>query len=229
MQWYHYLLLIIALLLVVLIIVFYFVRKHDAIKIFKRTIWKKLYRLAQAKDFYLLNKVLVNTELDTLHIDHLLVGDKYIYVVSSRYYESNVSGDSYVSPKWEVVSKEGKVIREITNPVIYNEKRTICLAKFLGWNKQKSPMFISLVVINNPVECSIKNTAISPYSFIVHRNELTKQIKKIEKESKFAPFDETSLQKIINRIHRLSVEEKKHEEALLASKKEEKLKGKEAK
>jgi hypothetical protein len=193
------------------------VRKHDAVKIFKKAAWRKLYSLAQSKDFYLLNKVFVNTELDTLHIDHLLVGDKYIYVIASRYYESNIQGDSYVSPKWEVISKEGAVIREITNPVIYNEKRTICLAKFLGWNKQKSPMFISIVVINNPVDFNIKNTAISPYSFIVHKNDLAKQIKKIEKDSKFSPFDEESLQKIINRIHRLSEDEKKRDDALLKS------------
>jgi hypothetical protein len=193
------------------------VRKHDAVKIFKKAAWRKLYSLAQSKDFYLLNKVFVNTELDTLHIDHLLVGEKYIYVIASRYYESNIQGDSYVSPKWEVISKEGAVIREITNPVIYNEKRTICLAKFLGWNKQKSPMFISIVVINNPVDFNIKNTAISPYSFIVHKNDLAKQIKKIEKDSKFSPFDEESLQKIINRIHRLSEDEKKRDDALLKS------------
>jgi len=217
MQWYHYLLLIIALLLVIFLIIIYFVRKHDAVKIFKKAAWRKLYSLAQSKDFYLLNKVFVNTELDTLHIDHLLVGDKYIYVIASRYYESNIQGDSYVSPKWEVISKEGAVIREITNPVIYNEKRTICLAKFLGWNKQKSPMFISIVVINNPVDFNIKNTAISPYSFIVHKNDLAKQIKKIEKDSKFSPFDEESLQKIINRIHRLSEDEKKRDDALLKS------------
>jgi len=215
MQWYHYLLLIIALLLVIFLIIIYFVRKHDAVKIFKKAAWRKLYSLAQSKDFYLLNKVFVNTELDTLHIDHLVVGEKYIYVIASRYYESNIQGDSYVSPKWEVISKEGAVIREITNPVIYNEKRTICLAKFLGWNKQKSPMFISIVVINNPVDFNIKNTAISPYSFIVHKRDLAKQIKKIEKDSRFSPFDEESLQKIINRIHRLSEDEKKHEDALL--------------
>jgi len=217
MQWYHYLLLIIALLLVILMIAIYFIRKHDAVKIFKRAVWRKLYRLAQSKDYYLLNKVYVNTELDTLHIDHLLVGDKYIYVIASRYYESNLRGDSYVAPKWEVTSKEGTVIREITNPVIYNEKRTICLAKFLGWNKNKSPMFISIVVVNNSVDCEIKNTAISPYSFIVNKRDLAKQIKMIEKKSKFPSFDGESLQKIIDRIHRLSEEEKKHEEALMKS------------
>jgi len=215
MQWYHYLILVIAILLVIGGIVIYFIRKHNAVNNFKRATWKKLYRLAQAKDFYLLNKVYVNTELDTLHMDHLLVGDKYIYVIASRYYESDIQGDSYVTSKWEVVSKDKKLIREITNPVIYNEKRTICLAKFLGWNKQKSPMFISMVVINNSVECDIKNAAISPYSFIVHKKDLVKQIKKIEKDSKFSPFDEESIQKIINRIHRLSAEEKKQEDNLM--------------
>lgn len=218
MQWYHYLILIIAAILIILAIIIYFVRKHDAVKIFKKSIWRKLYKLAQSKDFYLLNKILVNTELDTLHIDHLLVGDKYIYVISSRYYESNVQGDSFVAPKWEVIDKNGAVIREITNPVIFNEKRTICLAKFLGWNKQKTPMFISIVVVNNQVECNVKNTAISPYSFLVHKSDLAKQIKKIEKNSEFTPFDEKSLQKIINRIHRLSEEEKKREDEKLKEK-----------
>jgi len=72
-----------------------------------------------------------------------------------------------------------------------------------------------MVVINNSVECDIKNAAISPYSFIVHKKDLVKQIKKIEKDSKFSPFDEESIQKIINRIHRLSAEEKKQEDNLM--------------
>ena len=41
------------------------------------------------------------------------------------------------------------------------------LAGFLGWNQSKTPMFVSIVVINDSTELHIRNPKLSPYSYIV--------------------------------------------------------------
>ena len=96
----------------------------------------------------------------------------------------------------------------MSNPVAFNERRTVCLAKFLGWNATKSPMFISIVVINDSSDVIIEDTSISPQSYIIHKKDLVRLIKKIEKESDVPPLDEKSLDKLIPRLHRLSIDNK---------------------
>lgn len=212
MEWLYYViggsLLAIAVIAIAIIV---FCHKY-AVEIFKRQVWHKLYRLVQDQDFYLLNQVTIKTESNKLHIDHLVVGDKFIYVIAARSYEDNLVGTSYSVPKWQVKDKDGTLIREISNPVAYNENRTMYLAKFLGWNNTKTPMFISLVVINNGISCTIDDQTISQYSYIIHKKDVNKLIKKVEKETNLPPFDDQALEKIISRIHRLSSEIHKKEE-----------------
>lgn len=211
--WIYYLIGGLLLALFIAFLVFFFIHRANAVKFFKHKVWKTLYRLAQNEDWYLLNDVVIKTEEESLHMSHLLVGSKFVYVISSRYYEADLAGESYVSRKWHVVDKNGVTLREVSNPVLFNERRTMVLAKFLGWNNTKTPMFISIVVINDSSAMHIKdNGNISSYSFIVHRKDLTKLIRRTEKEYKFPPFDQNTLDKMIPRLHRLSEETKEEEE-----------------
>ncbi|MCI2069141.1 MAG: NERD domain-containing protein [Bacilli bacterium] len=209
--WIYYLAGGLLLALVIGAIVLFFLHRKYAPQHFKRSSWRKLYRLVEDQDWYLLNNVVIKTESDSLHISHLLVGDKFVYVISTRYYEDDLRGDSFLANKWQVVDKRGAVLREVSNPVFFNERRTMCLAKFLGWNPNKSPMFISIVVINNSSEASITDPTISPYSYLIHKKDLCKLIRKIERETNCSPFNQESLEKLIPRLHRLSVENSKEE------------------
>jgi hypothetical protein len=222
MNWLYYLVGGIVLLLVILAIVAFFIHRNFAVRLFKHRAWRKLYNLAQDQDYFLLNDVVIQTESDSLHINHLLVGDKYVYVIATRYYEDTIKGESFVAPKWQVVDKPGNVLREITNPVAINERRTIVLAKFLDWNQNKSPMFISIVVINNATEAQIADPTISPYSYLVHKKDVGKLVKQIEKEAPYAPFDEKSVNSMISRIHNLSTEANAKEKKEEAKKDEDK-------
>jgi hypothetical protein len=212
MDWIYYLCGSLVLLAAIAAVLSFALHHKYAAALFKRQAWKKLYRLAQDQDYYLLNNVTIKTESDTLHIDHLLVGDKYVYVIATRYFEDNIQGQSYVVSKWHVEDKNGTVLREVSNPVSYNEKRTMMLAKFLGWNSTKTPMFVSVVVINNSSDVKIADDRITSLSFLVHKKDVSKLIKKIERETNLQPFDDQSLMKIIARIHRLSEENKANEE-----------------
>lgn len=196
-----------AFVLLVLFIVFFFLHKKYAAKWFKRKVWKKLYHLAEDQDYYLLNNVLIKTETDKLHINHLLVGDKFVYVIASRYFEADISGDSFLSPSWHVVDRSNKPVREFSNPVIFNQQRTMELARFLGWNATKTTMFISIVVINNGCKFNLNGDKTSSDCYFIHAKELKKLVRKLEKTPSLAPFDEGPLNKVVACIHRLSVEE----------------------
>lgn len=209
--WIYYLCGALVLLLAIGAASFFFVHRKHATDIFKRQAYRKLYRLAQDQDYYLLNNLTIKTETDSLHIDHLLVGDKFVYVIATRYYEDDLQGESYLAKKWHVVDKNGTTLREASNPVVYNEKRTMCLAKFLGWNTQKTPMFISLVIIDNATEVNVADKKISEYSYLIHKKDACSLIKQIERDTPLPPFDDQSLLKIITRIHRLSEEDAKVE------------------
>lgn len=194
------------ILLAIVGIVWFFVHRKYASSIFKHHAWKKLYRLSQDRDYYLLNNVSIKTETETIHLDHLLVGDKFVYAIATRYYEDNLSGASYSATRWHIVDKNGLALREISNPVYYNEARTMVLAKFLGWNDTKAPMFMSIVVINNSTEIKIADESMNDYSYLIHKKDVAKLIKQIEKDTNCPPFDDQSLNKIINRLHRISEE-----------------------
>jgi hypothetical protein len=204
--WIFYLVGGLLILAVIGIIVAFFLHRKFAVKLFKQHAWKKLYNLAEDQDFYLLNNVQVKTESESLHINHLLVGDKFIYVIAVRYYEDDLKGESFHANRWQVVDKNGSPLREVFNPVLFNDERTMILAKFLGWNSTKSPMFISIVVVNDSTKVDITDPTISHFSYLVHKRDVTKLIKKIEKEADYAPFDDQALMKIVQRIHRLSLD-----------------------
>ncbi len=207
-SWIYYVIFAIIIALFIAVIILFILHKKYAAKMFNRSVWRRLYNLVQNQDWYLLNDVVINTESNALHISHLLVANKYVYVIASRYYENDLKGDSFTCQHWKVIDKNQVFLRQVSNPVAFNERRTVCLAKFLGWNATKSPMFISIVVINDSSDVIIDDTSISPQSYIIHKKDLVRLIKKIEKESDVPPLDEKSLDKLIPRLHRLSIDNK---------------------
>lgn len=200
---------VIFIVLVFLGIYFY---KKNIEKIFKYKVYKKLYSLALDNDYYLLNNLVIKLTNDvSLHISHLIVGEKFIYVISSRYYNGSLKGKSYASSDFELISKNTKDIHTISNPVIYNEKRTILFAKYLGWDESKPMMLLSIVVTNNDVEYLIEDKKLSKGSYLCHIKELKKLITKIEKETNVSKFDEKKLQVIVDKIHKISTDDANYE------------------
>ena len=54
---------------------------------------KRIYHIALYNDFYLINEVNLKLDEDSeAHIDHLLFGEKYIYVIKDRYYDGAIDG-----------------------------------------------------------------------------------------------------------------------------------------
>lgn len=210
-NWAAILLSISLLLIVLALVVLFVLSKVYAKKIYLHRVWHKLYSIAQNQDFLLLNDVNVQTEDCNIHIPHVLIGDHYVYVVTSRYYEDDLVAENCYDDKWKVKISS----KNVSNPVMYNEQRTIMLAKFLGWNESKDVMFVSIVCTNADVE--IKAGELEKYSYLCHIKDLNKIIKGLEKNSKCGVFQVESIEKIADRLHRISVQnndlEKKAENA----------------
>lgn len=152
-----------------------FKRASEA-KNYKKRYYKKIRKIADIKDYYLINNLTIKNNSQILcTIDHILFGEKYIYVIKDRYYKGALSGvkeDNY----WIFFSNEGKR-KEITNPIKNNENRCNILSKSTQIDRS---FFISIVIINN--DCVLKNgnSLNADDSFIVSKSKLEKLIKNIE-------------------------------------------------
>lgn len=172
----------------------------------RELVGRKLYRLAVKKDYYLLNNLVIKVDDEvTLHIDHLLCADKYIYVVADRFYPLGISGRPEDNTWFSYTGANKKTA--IKNIVSINEERTIRLAKFLGWNESKSPMLISVVCINDELALSSELAKFDrPYSFLVKKKNVVKRIAAAESGAKVSPLDAENLAKLVQTIHEISLQ-----------------------
>ena len=213
MDWYYYLILVLLFGIVITIIGFFIYNIKNAKKLHHRRVHKKLLALANDRDYYSLCNVNLKTELSTnVHINDLLIGDKFVYVISARYYEDNLVGNDFYDEYFSVTAKDGTFIRRVKNPIIMNEKRTVILSKFLGCDG-KSPMFYSIVVVNNNVDVITDQNNLQEYSKICKKKDVAALIKKIEKEANITPFDDQQLAKVVSRLHALSLEQNRLEQS----------------
>ena len=185
--------------------IFYFpVKKSLEKKKYKELVGKKLYKLALNKDYYLLNNLVIKIDDEvTLHVDHLLCANKYIYVIVDRYIPIGISGRIEDNTWFNYFKKDKK--KAIKNLVLYNDERTIRLAKFLGWNESKTPMLISVVCLNDSVILSDELEKFDhQYSFLTKKSNICKVIEKNEENAKVSPLDEDNIEKLVKIIHELS-------------------------
>ena len=153
--------LIFILLLLLFLIIFPFAKRHYNFKNFQKIYYKEIRKIAEINDYYLINNLVIKNNNQLIcRIDHVLFGDKYIYVIKDRYYRGAISGKKEDST-WFFYSNQKKQF-EMDNPMAMNEKRLEKLS--LVTNIDKS-FFISILVIND--NCVVKNA-----------NELIKNIEK---------------------------------------------------
>ncbi|MGP1413952.1 MAG: nuclease-related domain-containing protein [Bacillales bacterium] len=189
---------VILVLLVIFIIVYPFIKKKLSFKYFKRIFYHQIYKIALYKDYLLINElVLKNDEGKICSIDHILFGEKFIYVIKDRYYRGALSGE-YKDNIWFFYNKKN-VTKEIQNPMLLNEKRIEKLANVLHYDKG---LFISIVIVNN--DCTVKNldNLNQNNSYIVKLNKLKKLIKKLEKTD-IRPINQKELEEAVLMIHEL--------------------------
>lgn len=163
---------VVAIAIVVLI--YLLNRRHMMKKNYKYFYYKRLYKIAMDKDYYLINDFLF--KIDDSHvgrIDHILFADKYIYIMTDSYFNGDIIGkedDKSVI----VLGRDGKKYYD-DNPLITNKKLINKLSLITGINPA---LIIGICIINDNCRYGIQTSSKSFY--YIQSNKLKALIKAIE-------------------------------------------------
>lgn len=187
-------LLIIGVILVILIFVFLLYKNILSKKRIKKIAMNRLYRFANINDYLLLNnyKIQIDDKNEGV-IDHLLITDRFIYVIHDFNLSGVIEGRYFDEQLNAVINKEEKYI---ANPLNYNRNMIKRLALYQGLDNS---YLKGIVVINNDTIVNIDE--IPEQYAIVKANKLIKTIKKMD-GIKIKPFKEDTIVDFINLLNK---------------------------
>lgn len=184
-------------LLVLFLLFFPVVKRIIFFRHFNYFYGKKIYRIALDYDFFLINDFILRPDDDkTIHIDHILFGDKYIYCIKDRFYRGAIEGNE-MDKSWFFYPKMFEK-RYIDNPLLKNKER---VKRFSYATNIDPKLLVSIVVVNDdcllfPFDVKEKD------SFLVPLSKLNRLIKNIEKRD-VSKIDAKQLQYVVNDLARM--------------------------
>ena len=184
---------IIGILVVIFLICLLYFRniyrnKHD-----RDLTYLKLSKICEHNDYLLLNDYHIDfDDKNKGLIDHLVISNKYIIIISVFSISGVLSG-KFQGEELVNVNKKGTSI--VANPINYNINLTKRLALF---NDLNTSFLKGLVVINN--DSSIKIEGHNEQFKIIKRKDLNKTIKEFDKEN-IKNLNEESVIKFINKLN----------------------------
>lgn len=155
----------------------------------------KLKKFAIDHDFPLLSNVMIQVrENKFIKVEHILFGNKYIYVIASKCYYGYLCADTD-DEKWLLYRKD-KLIH-LDNPLKINEKRIRILANLLD---DKMDDFVNVVFLSRPVVAS-KIITSKPGKLILLEQNFEKSIERYEKNSGLNNFTVKSIEEATQKIY----------------------------
>jgi len=163
-------------------------RSHFQVRFYKR-----VYKVALENDYYLINQFYFKVDSNKLaKVDHIIFGEKYIYVILCKYYEGNLVGKS--SDKSLIfISHKGKKCYT-DNPINQSKQLASKLSSSTGLD---ASLLIGITLIND--DCKVEVQSESKQFYIIQRNKFHALIKAIE--SRPVPnINEAQLEKAVQSI-----------------------------
>ena len=167
----------------ILILILAYICFHNYVNLFvvaitgKKRVERKLYKGCKENDFLIITDLYVPVEESKMkHLDAIIFGNKYIYIVSIVKNSGEVKV-SLTDQKWRIVYNNELSL--INNPFVYNEKVMHKLADVvegLEYSDMKS-----LVVLTKT--CSMDKASSSNKEFIALENDAINLILDVEKNS----------------------------------------------
>ena len=187
---------LVRLLVYTLIFIFFEDISNILSSLFKnKRIAAKLKKFAIDHDFPLLSNVVIQVREDKfIKIEHILFGNKYIYVISSKCYYGYLYANAD-DGKWLLYRKD-KLIH-LDNPLKINEKRVRILANLLDDNMDN---FVNVVFLSRPVVVS-KMVVSKPGELILLEKDFTKRIERYEKKCLLNSFSSKSIEEATQKIY----------------------------
>ena len=168
---------------------------------YKGYYYRKIYNYTLNRDFYLINNFVFR--LDSKHntlIDHILFGDKFIYVIMDKYYEGDLTGNSY-DPDLILIGKNGSKIY-VDNPYVLFNKLLSRLSTVTGIS---TDLMIGITMINNSCRMNIDSS--SKQFFMIQRNRFKKLVDTIE-QREVGRINAKSLQEAVLTVNNLNRKDK---------------------
>ena len=171
-------------------------RKH-----FQVHFYKQVYKVALNNDYYLINQFVFKVDSSkNATVDHILFGNKYIYVLISKYYQGDLVG-KYLDKSLIFISHKGKKCYT-DNP--FNEVKLLA-SKLSSSTSIDASLMIGIVLIND--DCKVAVQSDSKQFYIIQRNRLPALIKAIESRP-VSSINETQLDKAVQSIAKLNKRKK---------------------
>ena len=159
-----------------------FLYRHYTVRMY----YKRVYQVALDNDFYLINSFSNRTaEAEEFHIDHILIGNKFIYCIRDRYYDGAVAAKEE-NPSW--IFFRGDKGRYIQNPL---QKNKLCVQRLSLMSGIEEKLFISIVLINNDCYLTPYQTT-STDNYLSSLKEFPKLIEQLESRD-VDPLDERAI------------------------------------
>jgi len=161
----------------------------------KRRINSKLKKFAIDHDFPLLSDVVIQIREDKyIKIDHIMIGNKYIYVIACKCYYGYLNAKA-IDEKW-VLYRRDKLIH-IENPLKNNEKRIKILSNLLDNSMED---FVNIIYLSKPVVTS-KIQGSPKKEFVLFEDDFEKFIEVYEKECDLNEFSIKSINEAAKKIY----------------------------
>lgn len=199
---------ILAVVLIVLLLIFAaifaFVRRKTLQRFaLLRFFYPTIRKTAVYYDYYLINQLqiqLINNE--SLYIDHILFGNKYIYVISDYLFKGVLNGKSQ-DLKWVLQDKKGQE-RMIDNPLLETKK---ILQKLSLRTSLDHSNFIGITLVSKDTKITDLEVNDSQ-NFIIDTQDFTKLILRIESRD-IKPLNPEELMKRVHEIDGLNIHKKR--------------------
>lgn len=159
---------------IVFLLIFIPLRKKSIHKHHVEHDYKKVYQIAFNQDYYLINDFnFKTTENRVDKFEHIIVGDKFFYLINDYFYEGSISGSDKDS---SLVYTNVEGAKKYTdNPIVRNGRLAQIFSLTANLDKD---MIIGIVLVND--ECKINVEHNYANFFIVNRKKLASLIKDIE-------------------------------------------------
>lgn len=163
--------------------------------------YKKVYKVAIDNDFYLINQF--DFKIDSSRVatvDHILFGEKYIYVILSKYYQGDLVG-KYHDKSLIFISHAGKKCYT-DNPINELKNLSSKLSSSIGID---ASLMVGIVLVND--DCKVAVQSDSKQFYIIQRKKFSALINAIESRP-VAEINEAQLAKAVQSIAKLNKRKK---------------------
>lgn len=188
----------IVVLVIIFLAIYIPVRKRNMPSNFRYFYYKKIYKVAMDKDYYLINNFFF--KIDGSHvgkIDHILFADKYIYIIQDCYFKGDLDGKENDLSLIRI-TKEGKKNYE-DNPLVSTRMLINKLCERTNINQD---LIVGVCLINDECNCAVETTTNN--MFIIQCSKFRKLVRVIESRrvGKINAKEMASMVKAIDKMNR---------------------------